>query len=92
MCPVTASHNVQILMRVEAHCAWLQTCRTLSSGDGRHDAESVLDSTGFRQLLNHIYKARELHCMQDKSLTLTSTEVPGSYIVCPRFLGIFGEC
>jgi len=36
---LTASHDAQILMRVEAHCAWLQTCRRLSPGGGEHDAE-----------------------------------------------------
>ena len=90
---LTSPHNAQAPMKAEAHCAWLQTCRPLFLGDCGHDSKSRgTDPTGFRQLLNYLYKVRVFRCVQDKSLTSTSTEVPDTNLVCSGVLKTFGQC
>ena len=37
----------QVLTKVEAHCAWLQNCRSLLLGDGGRDDESCARSHWF---------------------------------------------
>jgi len=36
---INLSNNGHIPMKVEAHCAWLQTCRPLFLGNGEHDSK-----------------------------------------------------
>ena len=80
-------------MKIEAHCAWLQTCRPLFLGDRGHDSKSrCTDPTGFRQLLNYLYKVREFRCVQDKSLTSTSIEVSDTNLVWFGVLKTSGQC
>ena len=89
--PLVVSCGVQVLTKDEAHCAWIQTCRCLSLGKGGRDAESVLDPTGFRQLLNYLYKVRESLSVQDTSLTPhdRGTRCPSSTSSFPE---ISGKC
>jgi len=51
----------------------------------------ILDPTGFRQLLSYLYKVRQFHCVQNKSLTPALTEVPDANLVRSRILKTFGQ-
>ena len=53
---------------------------------------TVLDPTGFRQLLSYLYKVRQFRCVQDKSLTPALTEVPDANLVCSCVLKTFVQC
>ena len=42
-----ASHSAWALIKFEAHCAWLQTCRSLPFGHGGHESEPCARSYRF---------------------------------------------
>jgi len=76
-------------MKAEAHCAWIQTCGCLSLATSGAILSRVLDPTGFRQLLNYLYKVRGLLPVQYKSLTLrgSGTRCPSSTLLFLKILG-----
>lgn len=79
--------KARVPMKAEAHCAWIQTCRSLSVGDGEHDGESCARSDWFPT-------APQLP-LQCKSVVPYAGQIVHPYVNrntrCPSSMSLFPE-